>query len=292
MTLGSFAQTGGTLGVGGDFTVNGDFSQSGSGSIRVDGDAAITDTDGGTFVGNLQVGGSLHVDSSDGDIVQVPGTRIAAGEAATLRAPGAQIRIAPTGNAFASGLSFGENLPVIVPPVVPGSDQALALGPAGMSAAAGPTRAGAEAPRGLGVAAVTSQTGGDAGPGALRESGSGGIALDGGRSLAATGEITLVSLVRDSAAAQEGLIRVDVEQEGIDVGFTFMLPRRVLELVPPGALMTATGEDGDPLSAWLRFEAATGVFTGSPARADALPINVFVEVGAQRWMVTIARLDD
>jgi filamentous hemagglutinin family protein len=260
VALDTFVQTGGALGTVGGFTVNHNYSQGENGTVTVDGHAVINDTRGGAQLGNLQVGGTLRVNSSDGDIAQVPGSRISVGGAAVLRAPGAQIRIDGASNDFAGGLGFGENLPVIVPPAVP-------VQPATASTATGLAFAGPA----------------DAAASFLPDS---------DRSLAASSASTRVSLVREPATTQEGLVTVEIAPDGIAAGFTFVLPRRVLGAAPKGTVRTATREDGGPLPAWLSFESATGEFTGMPAPVGALPIRVFVESGGHRWLLLVSKLEE
>ena len=63
--------------------------------------------------------GGLSVRSSGGNIAQASGTTIAVDGSTLLNAPGSQILISSAGNHLAGGVSYGENLPAIVPPVVP-----------------------------------------------------------------------------------------------------------------------------------------------------------------------------
>ena len=86
VSLGSLAQTGGALAASGALTVTSGFTQGTSGTVTVGGNASITDTSGGTSVGNLAITGTLDISSTAGAITQASGTTITAGGATSVLA--------------------------------------------------------------------------------------------------------------------------------------------------------------------------------------------------------------
>ena len=62
-----------------------------------------------------------------------------------------------------------------------------------------------------------------------------------------------------------------------DSGFSFAIPANTF-VDPEGETLsfTATQANGDPLPAWLQFDAATGTFTGTPGNADVGTLAVKV----------------
>ncbi|MEZ5723773.1 MAG: YDG domain-containing protein [Paracoccaceae bacterium] len=104
--IGYFDQSDGrfTTDRGASFVVTDGFSQSGGGSVSVSGDAEITDSLGGTVLGNLSVEGDLSVSSTDGPIQQSGGSTIKIDGSTTLAAMKgtgpADITLGATGNDF------------------------------------------------------------------------------------------------------------------------------------------------------------------------------------------------
>jgi hypothetical protein len=96
LTASHHAQSGGTQQVQQNLVVNGSFSQSG-GAVVVGAGANIS-TSGSMQLGNLSVAGNLSAQSSNGSIVQVPGTQMAVSGQAAMQATG-NVSLNP-GNSF------------------------------------------------------------------------------------------------------------------------------------------------------------------------------------------------
>jgi filamentous hemagglutinin family protein len=124
--LEGYIQTGGSTVVDGHFIVKGNFSQSDSGSVRVAGDTNITDTVGGTRVGNFTTGGDLNVTSTDGDITQAGGARIVVAGDSSLQAPGSVVTLHASGNFFGGEITVVDVSPML-PPVPPPPPPELGL---------------------------------------------------------------------------------------------------------------------------------------------------------------------
>jgi filamentous hemagglutinin family protein len=104
VALADFSQSGGSMTGNGDFTVTHHYQQtSGAGSVDFAGNVVITHDSGSTSLGNLATAGALDVTATDGDIIQIEGTRIAA-LTATLSAPAGQVRLAAGGNAVGTAV--------------------------------------------------------------------------------------------------------------------------------------------------------------------------------------------
>lgn len=86
IVVNDFSQTGGSTSTLGNLTVNGNFAQGPNGAVTVGGDANITDTTGGTSIGNLHAGGDLAITSTDGSVTQQPGTVIVVDGRTTVNA--------------------------------------------------------------------------------------------------------------------------------------------------------------------------------------------------------------
>jgi hypothetical protein len=117
MTAAHFTQTGGVTTLSQTLTVTQDFSQSGNGSLSAGSDVRISDTVGGVQLGKLNSAGSLTVTSTDGALVQAPGTAITAQGSssfvATQAGLPADIRLANAGNDFQGPVSLsGSNVAV------------------------------------------------------------------------------------------------------------------------------------------------------------------------------------
>ena len=114
ITVNDFSQTGGDTRTQGNLTVDGQFSQGPNGSVAVGGDTTITDTAGGTTLGNLQTGGNLAITSTAGDITQAAGTTIVAEGTTTLDAGGSNITLDGAANDFRGPLNAtGQNITVV-----------------------------------------------------------------------------------------------------------------------------------------------------------------------------------
>jgi hypothetical protein len=93
MSVASYNQTGGNTSAIGDFTTSADFTQSG-GTLSVGGITSITDTTGGTILGNINSTGPLNVVSTDGGIAQT--------SPSSINATGTSSFIATSGGASAA----------------------------------------------------------------------------------------------------------------------------------------------------------------------------------------------
>jgi hypothetical protein len=109
-TLDRYSQTGGVTTLGQSLVVTQDYGQSGNGSLNAGADVRITDTVGGVQLGTLTSAGSLVVSSTDGALVQAPGTAITAqgpsSFAATQAGAPADISLANAGNDFQGAVAL------------------------------------------------------------------------------------------------------------------------------------------------------------------------------------------
>ena len=104
-----------------------------------------------------------------------------------------------------------------------------------------------------------------------------------------TGANTLVTLVRDPLALQDGLITVAVPREvsGAGMGFRFPLPTPVAEQTGPDAPLQITTLNGQAMPAWLRYQPETHSFVASALPLGALPLQLLVRIGNKHWIVFI-----
>jgi hypothetical protein len=68
--------------------------------------------------------------------------------------------------------------------------------------------------------------------------------------------------------------------------FKFALPPAVLGTAD-GRTVRATLGNGQPLPAWLHYSPETKSFVASSVPAGALPLEVIIYVGEQRWVFKI-----
>jgi len=105
--------------------------------------------------------------------------------------------------------------------------------------------------------------------------------------VAANDQVT-VSLVQPAAAPLSGMITVSVPEDIVSSGkgFSFPLPEELLDAAAFGDVQV-TSANGKRLPSWLRFVKDTKTFTAAAAPAGALPMDVLVGIGTQRWKMSI-----
>jgi hypothetical protein len=82
-------------------------------------------------------------------------------------------------------------------------------------------------------------------------------------------------------------VLVPAELAAPGTGFSFKLPPEVAESAESGTVRVSRA-DGRKLPAWLRYLPHNQALAVSAAPAGALPIEVLVRIGGQRWTLLIA----
>lgn len=102
-----------------------------------------------------------------------------------------------------------------------------------------------------------------------------------------------VSLVRAAARDQSGLVSVTVPKSitSSGKGFTFPLPTQVVEAAGSSDVKVSL-LSGQSLPSWLRYVPGSKTFVVGTTPAGALPIQVLVQVGKQRWVVIVSERGD
>jgi filamentous hemagglutinin family protein len=97
-----------------------------------------------------------------------------------------------------------------------------------------------------------------------------------------------VSVVQAATAEVAGEVSVSVPETIVSSGngFSFPLPAAVAEAAASGNT-TVTLANGKRLPRWLRYVSDTRSFVANAAPAGALPVEVLVRTGSQRWTVVI-----
>ena len=110
----------------------------------------------------------------------------------------------------------------------------------------------------------------------------------------ATGTGVAVSLVRASDGLQSGLISVQVPKDmsTTGTGFSFALPAQIAQDPAAARTIRFSTAHGDGLPAWLRYMPETRSFVASAVPSSALPMQVEVTVGDQRFTVVITQRAD
>jgi hypothetical protein len=115
---------------------------------------------------------------------------------------------------------------------------------------------------------------------------------------ASPGEISLaqekndglsVTLVRDPEGRSAGLVAVLVAKALLESGksFGFPLPAELARL--PGIEKAQFSmADGSRLPKWLAYNAAARAFSVSAVPSGALPLQIAVRIGGQRWTLTLS----
>ena len=98
-----------------------------------------------------------------------------------------------------------------------------------------------------------------------------------------------VTLVRDPAGRTAGHVAVLVPKSLLESGkgFGFPLPAEMAAMLGADQA-TVTLLDGQPLPTWLSYQAAAKNFGVTSVPAGALPLQVLVRIGGQRWTVVIS----
>ncbi len=93
-----------------------------------------------------------------------------------------------------------------------------------------------------------------------------------------------MSLVRPATSEFYGLVQVLVPLTA--QGFTFAMSATVIQGAAPADLRV-TLANGGPLPPWLRYVPARYPFAATNPPSNALPVDVLVRNGQQRWTITI-----
>jgi hypothetical protein len=98
----------------------------------------------------------------------------------------------------------------------------------------------------------------------------------------------IVTLVRPATAQLPGAVSVLVPEVIVSggSGFSFPLPKALIEAVGSGKLQV-TLKNGKRLPSWLRYASGTKMFIATALPASALPIEVLLRTGAQRWSMMV-----
>jgi hypothetical protein len=101
-----------------------------------------------------------------------------------------------------------------------------------------------------------------------------------------SGDQIAVTLIRPASARLPGMVSVTVPGDMISLGEQITIPL-------PGDLIGAAGDmkttltNGKRLPSWLRYVASKRAFVIAAMPAGALPIDVLIRVGTQRWTMPI-----
>lgn len=92
---------------------------------------------------------------------------------------------------------------------------------------------------------------------------------------------------------QSGIITVSVPKEMATAGsgFSFPLPAQVAEAAGNNPIQVTTIA-GEPLPAWLRFNAETRMFVATAVPDGAFPIQLVVTIGGTRTTVVISERNE
>jgi hypothetical protein len=126
---------------------------------------------------------------------------------------------------------------------------------------------------------------GGAGRGGGANSGTTGTAV--ASDAASDGHIN-VSLVQPATAKVPGIVSVSVPEQMVSSGkgFSFPLPEELAAAAAAGRVRV-TLMNGERLPSWLRYVRGAKTFVASAMPAGALPMDVWVRIGAQSWTVRI-----
>ena len=98
-----------------------------------------------------------------------------------------------------------------------------------------------------------------------------------------------MTVVRDPEGRSAGLVAVLIAKTLLESGkgFGFPLPAELARL--PGIDKAQFSlADGGPMPKWLTYNAATRAFSVSAVPAGALPVQLAVRIGGQRWALTLS----
>jgi hypothetical protein len=175
----------------------------------------------------------------------------------------------------------GNNYVVSLVPSQAGEIRALPVAVLAPALAVAPT--GNSAPPTLTVLAASSAGASSAGSGSASSAGSGSA---GGGSSAGVS----VSTISSPSQQVTGLVAVLVPSGTATAGsgLVIALPEQVVAPAAAGAAVQVTLPNGEPLPAWVRYDAATQTLVTSAVPAGAFPLSVVVTVGGQSTVVQIS----
>jgi hypothetical protein len=106
---------------------------------------------------------------------------------------------------------------------------------------------------------------------------------------AAVGGGIEVSLVQPADGTVAGGVSVSVPQDiaASGQGFSFALPPELRAAAALSAVQVTWR--GKRLPGWLRYEKATRTFTATALPPGALPMELSIRIGEQRWTMTVAQ---
>jgi hypothetical protein len=175
----------------------------------------------------------------------------------------------------------GNNYVVSLVPSQTGEIRALPVAVLAPALAVAPT--GNSAPPTLTVLAASSAGASRAGSGSASSAGSG--SAGGGSSVGVS-----VSTISSPSQQVTGLVAVLVPSGTATAGsgLVIALPEQVVTPAAAGAAVQVTLANGEPLPAWVRYDAATQTLVTSAVPAGAFPLSVVVTVGGQSTVVQIS----
>jgi filamentous hemagglutinin family protein len=175
----------------------------------------------------------------------------------------------------------GNNYVVSLVPSQTGEIRALPVAVLAPALAVAPT--GNSAPPTLTVLAASSAGASRAGSGSASSAGSG--SAGGGSSVGVS-----VSTISSPSQQVTGLVAVLVPSGTATAGsgLVIALPEQVMTPAAAGAAVQVTLANGEPLPAWVRYDAATQTLVTSAVPAGAFPLSVVVTVGGQSTVVQIS----
>ena len=189
--------------------------------------------------------------------------------------------VLPAAPSAAEAGGLGLTLPPLAS-AVPSNSGALVAPAAAVPLAAATPVAAPAANDGVRVAgtaatATTAEVPAVASASAVKDAGSAGIS---------------VSLVREATLRQNGVVSVSVPKEIATSGqaYSFPLPAQIVEAAAVGRVaIVATTASGAALPSWITFDGASKTFVvSSAAPAGALPLQVQLQIGAQKAVIVIA----
>ena len=266
------------------------------------GQVALSDDTGGITLGTVVATTGLAVESTGGDITQAPGSTIASSGPTSLDAGTNDVMLGNAGNDFVGSVNLKAK------DVVLNDSNDLVLGSVETKGTVVTTSGGVinpgtttpvtEAPliNRPTVAQLPSPTAplGDTKP---QPSTSAAPATVNFGALSAqeappVEQDLRVSVFSEMTQDSLGLMSVRVASQRRLNGFTFGLPKATVEEIKRHQkLPSVTLLDGEPLPAWLRFDAANHEFVADEVPMDALPMTVILMVDGQQMVIKIASME-
>jgi hypothetical protein len=95
-------------------------------------------------------------------------------------------------------------------------------------------------------------------------------------------------MVKSATTQLAGMVSVSVPEEMVSSGksVSFAMPAEVIAAAGNHKLKV-TQKDGRSLSSWLKYSPATNTFSANVVPAGALPTELLVSSGVQRWTLSI-----